>query len=196
MLFDELNRQTIAKVQKTGLPYFFISEKEQVGTTFGERYTNAIQFVYDQGFESIITIGNDTPNIQTSQLLATAKYLETEKIVVGPSKDGGFYLLGMHKSQFNPTAFLALPWQTGALFKSTVRLFKLKATVFTLRVLQDIDTLVDVKQLKDLFYVSKQVKQLLLQINGVALSAVPLVTLPRERNLIKDHFNKGSPIAA
>ena len=56
-LFDALNEQTIKIVEKTGLPYFHFSEKNQYGATFGERFANAIQSIYDKGFQTVITIG-------------------------------------------------------------------------------------------------------------------------------------------
>ncbi len=196
MLFDELNRQTIAKVQKTGLPYFLFSENEQVGTTFGERYTNAIQSVYDKGFENVITIGNDTPHLQTAQLLKTVKYLETQKIVLGPSKDGGYYLMGLHKSQFNVNTFLKLPWQTTRLTQSIARLVSAKKIqVIFLKVLQDIDNVSDVSLLLDSFEkLSKTILQILRAIisKGAQVFSNYLFTTTSFQK--RSPFNKGSPL--
>jgi len=49
VLFDKLTQETLQKVKKTGLPYFHISEQEQKGKTFGERFTKAIQTVFENG---------------------------------------------------------------------------------------------------------------------------------------------------
>ncbi|WP_432411822.1 TIGR04282 family arsenosugar biosynthesis glycosyltransferase [Rasiella sp. SM2506] len=196
LLFDELNRLTIAKVQKTGLPYFLFSEKEQVGNTFGERYSNAIQSVYTKGYENVITIGNDTPHLQTSQLLKTAKHLETQKIVLGPSKDGGYYLMGLHKSQFNLQTFLKLPWQTSRLTQSIARLVAAKKThVVFLKILQDIDTVSDVQSILNSFRsLTKTIRQLLRTIisGSSQLFSIYLFLTASFQN--QSPFNKGSPV--
>lgn len=186
----------MVKVQKTGLPYFVFSEEEQTGATFGERYTNAIERVYEKGFDTIITIGNDTPNLQTRQLLETAELLKQHKSVVGPSKDGGFYLLGMHKSQFDKAIFLALPWQTSRLCQIITAQLEQHTTVCRLNVLQDIDSIRDVQQLKDAFSISKAVREVLLQIMNTTFGITSLVAKVLVHPHTKDHYNKGSPMAA
>ena len=117
-LFDVLNNNILKTVQKSGLPYFLYTEKEQNGHSFGSRFVNAIQEVFDKGFTNIITVGNDTPQLKTSHLNTAATQLEAHKFVIGPSTDGGFYLMGLEKSQFDATAFLELPWQSSRLCSS------------------------------------------------------------------------------
>ena len=53
-LFETLTNETINKVKKTGLPYFHFTETQQEGTSFGARFSNAIQTVFDKGFTNII----------------------------------------------------------------------------------------------------------------------------------------------
>ena len=47
-VFTQLNKHTVTTVKNSKLPYFHTTEEAQVGATFGERLTNAIQSVYDQ----------------------------------------------------------------------------------------------------------------------------------------------------
>lgn len=146
LLFNALTQQTITKVRKTGLPYIHISENEQQGTTFGERFSNAIQSVFSQGYDRIITIGNDTPQLKTQDLKAACSALEAGKTVLGPSLDGGFYLLGLHKKDFNATLFSRLPWQRASLFLEISAVFSRDALgLYQLPVLGDIDRLEDAK---------------------------------------------------
>ncbi|MGB3150839.1 MAG: DUF2064 domain-containing protein [Maribacter sp.] len=148
LLFDTLTQETLKKVKKTGLPYFHLSEKEQKGKSFGERFTNAIQTVFDQGFENIITIGNDTPQLQTRHLLETKGALDAGRTVLGPSVDGGFYLMGIHKSNFEPESFKNLPWQRFSLLnRISFILDRSDALLYKLPVLGDIDNIKDVKRL-------------------------------------------------
>jgi hypothetical protein len=195
-LFKALNKQTITKVKRSGLPYFHFSEKEQIGSTFGERYTNAIEFVYNQGFENIITIGNDTPLLQTSQLIETAAELEEHPIVLGPSRDGGYYLMGLNKSLFDAGTFLKLPWQTSLLTQSISKLLSAKQIkVVFLKVLQDIDTVIDVKTLINS---SRKLSSTLI---SILLSIVPSEKIISQKLYFfvssfqkENYFNKGSPL--
>ena len=50
LFFETLTNETINKVKQTGLPYFHFTEKQQIGNSFGARFTNAIQSVFDKGF--------------------------------------------------------------------------------------------------------------------------------------------------
>ena len=133
-----LTNKPSRKVKKTGLPYFHFSEKEQQGNSFGERYIHAIQSVYNKGFENIITIGNDTPHLQTRHLVETAEKLQNNPIVLGPSKDGGYYLMGLRKSHFDTALFLKLPWQTSSLNRK-ILLLLCNLKIFKLEWLANID---------------------------------------------------------
>lgn len=197
VLFDELNKQTIAKVEKTGLPYFHISEAQQKGYTFGERYTNAIEQVYAHGFDNVITIGNDTPHLKTKQLLKAARTLQKDSMVLGPSRDGGYYLLGINKAQFNADLFLKLPWQTTSLTKSISRLLTTnKIKVIFLKRLEDIDTVVDAKSLYDGF---QKISEVILNVLRAIFSAEILIletTAIRFSTFQQKIFhNKGSPLS-
>ncbi len=196
-LFDVLNRKTLETVRRSGLPYFHVTEKEQQGVTFGERFTNAIQHVFDEGYENIITIGNDTPQLKPTHLLKSAALLIQKKLVLGPSQDGGFYLMGIRRSHFEPASFLKLPWQTARLSGAISRLLgdTCDAEIHKLQLLNDIDRLGDAKQLLNSFRViSAEIKLailVLLQLKREAFS----VWLISSYDLVNFSFhNKGSPV--
>jgi len=195
-LFEELNRQTLQKVKKSGLPYFLFSEKEQNGNTFGERYTNAIQFVYDQGYENVITIGNDTPHLQTNQLWETVEKLKENPIVLGPSADGGYYLMGLHKSQFNKELFLNIPWQTSRVTQTISRLLSARnIKVVFLKVLTDIDSVSDIKTVLNSFkQLSATLKNIISSIISSEKKLILNNVLATSSFLKTTYFNKGSPV--
>ncbi len=106
-------------VQKTrqiaadsGLPVFFISEKKQRGDTFGERFSNAVSDVFDKGFANVISIGNDCPSLSVQDLQNVALRLKEVPCVLGPSNDGGVYLIGINKAVFQKNIFENISWQT------------------------------------------------------------------------------------
>lgn len=145
-LFDKLNEQVLKTVKKSGLEYFLITEDDQIGNSFGERFSNAIQEIFDYGFKSVITIGNDTPQLKTSHLIEANKLLKERKIVLGPSIDGGFYLMGINKTLFQKDNFSKLPWQTKTLAKGVEDfIISLDEKCYKLETLQDIDNSNDLK---------------------------------------------------
>ena len=194
-LFETLNKHTLNIVKKTGIPYFLFSEKQQIGNSFGERFTNAIQSVYDLGFNTLITIGNDTPHLTSKHILKTVEKLQKHSIVLGPSTDGGFYLMGLKKSQFNKETFLKLPWQTSKLNRSISKLkASKKINISYLEVLTDIDEVSDIKLVLDSYKtLSKTIKTLLLQSFSSVKKIIFYHFITIENFILNLQFNKGSP---
>lgn len=147
-LFDSFTNKVLKTAGKTQLPYFHFSEDEQIGNTFGERFANAIEEVFEKGYQRIITIGNDTPQLKASHIAEAEKQLLSNKLVLGPSVDGGFYLMGLHKSQFDKDVFLKLAWQTSEISRELLKhINKERAEVFKLSTFIDIDTQADVRSI-------------------------------------------------
>jgi len=195
-LFDKLNSKVLKTVQKSGLPYFLITENEQKGASFGERFSNAIEAIFEKGFENVISIGNDTPQLSVDHLKKAYSLLQDEKIVLGPSRDGGFYLMGIQKKFFNKNQFLKLPWQTGRLSSYVERLVsKSDAEVVRLQTLQDIDDRKDLHSVLNIFgKISSEIKNLILQLLN---KPKEIFRFPIEKYsgfFPKSFYNKGSPV--
>ena len=145
-LFADLNRQTKQTVEKAGLPVIHLGENEQKGSTFGERFVNAIQYVFDKGFEYVISVGNDTPKLKSQHLLLALRELEEGIPVLGPSTDGGFYLMGIRNRDFSAEEFLQLPWQSPHILHAVLGLLGAKGhQVCLLERLMDIDNEDDIR---------------------------------------------------
>ncbi|MEO9893575.1 DUF2064 domain-containing protein [Aurantibacter sp.] len=145
-LFDALNDHFLEVVENTGLPYIIIDDKHQKGDSFGERYSKAIESVFNQGFENIISIGNDSPRLSTEIILDAVRTLQEGNATIGPSVDGGFYLLGMHRSNFNRERFEKLSWQTQTITREVQKILEEKGRKYILLpTLFDIDCLYDLK---------------------------------------------------
>lgn len=195
VLFDALTSRTLKTVEKTGLPYFHFSEKHQVGKTFGERFTNAIQAVYDRGFERVITIGNDSPQLRPQHITEAGRQLESNKFVIGPATDGGFYLMGLHRDQFDVSVFRQLDWQTVKLSKQLLRLVSDTMEVFRLPTLCDIDTVADIKSFISYAYaIPFKIFQILLQILEESEKTSAYFILRVENLHFRLPHNKGSPL--
>ncbi len=195
-LFQALTAKTISTVHKTHLPYFHFSESEQIGHSFGERFLNAIARVFEKGYSQVITIGNDTPQLSVEHLLETEKQLNANKFVLGPSTDGGFYLMGLNKSQFESSNFSKLAWQTSAVFNQLQKqLEQTEITVQCLAYLSDVDNAIDAScLLNSSTYLSPDIRHLLIQICSIAKYQIE----DRSTSFYSFYFtnnlhNKGSP---
>lgn len=136
--FRTLIEQTRQTAQATGLPVF--TADHQQGNTFGERLTHALREVYDRGFECVITIGNDSPGLTPEILLHAAHQLNRHKVVLGPAKDGGTYLIGLHRSAFDQNTLAQLNWNGKYSFHDLLHFSQgRKLSTFVGSELQDID---------------------------------------------------------
>jgi len=146
VFFDALIQQTQILAAKSNIDVVWVGEQQQVGNTFTERYANAYQNLFNEGYQKVISIGNDCPDL-TSEVLETAiQQLNFQDIVVGPAKDGGVYLLGLDKKAFNKKEFLEFPWQTAHLYQEIKKSSAAKnIDIFSLKFLADIDSANDAR---------------------------------------------------
>ena len=140
-LIRRLNQHAISLAEASGLPTFILDSPQQQGERFGERLANAFQDIYVQGYRSIVAIGNDCLQLETQDLLDTARALQETDIVLGPTFDGGVHTIGMQQSAFDFQAFCNLPWQTNRVqqaWQQYAQHFELPA-IHWLRLAADID---------------------------------------------------------
>ncbi len=117
----ELTAHTIEKARRTGYPCYHFDERRQVGDTFGQRLGNAMRALYEKGVEHLIVIGNDSPNLKTRTLAQAVERLREGQCVLGPSADGGTYLIGLSREQFDFGTFIRLPWCESSLLRELVK---------------------------------------------------------------------------
>lgn len=116
----------------------------QSGTDLGERMAKAFEAEFNRGYDAIVGIGTDLPEMNTQILEAAFKQLKTSDTVFGPANDGGYYLLGMKR--FIPNVFENKSWSTPRVLEETVDELKdLRYSVHLLTTLNDIDTLNDLR---------------------------------------------------
>ena len=109
--------QTRKIVESTEISYFLFTEKQQVGSNFGERIANAFDTLFTKGFTNVIGIGNDCLTLSKTDLLKAAHALNTgTNAVLGKTTDGGAYLIGLEKTTFDTLDFQKIAWQTPSVF--------------------------------------------------------------------------------
>lgn len=116
----------------------FIYEHQE-GQDLGERMQNAFDFVFSIGYKQVIIIGSDCFDLTFDLIEKAFKEFDESEIVIGPAKDGGYYLLGL--SSLVPDLFINKNWSTKTVFDDTLNnLIQLKKSWFELPILSDIDT--------------------------------------------------------
>lgn len=114
----------------------------QLGDNLGERMQHAFEFVFKLGHSKAVIIGSDCPTLKTSTLNQALLMLNDNDVVIGPSEDGGYYLLGMNG--LIPELFEKMPWSQPHLFKQSIALLeRMEIAFYLLPTLNDIDTEVD-----------------------------------------------------
>lgn len=89
---------------------------KQEGNDLGEKMHNAISFALKE-YRNVVLIGSDLPLINKKDLEVAFKVLETKDIVISPTYDGGYYLIGMkeeNKDIFN------IKYSTSSVFEETI----------------------------------------------------------------------------
>jgi uncharacterized protein len=121
----------------------------QRGDDLGERMHNAFLSCFALGYDRAILLGSDTPDLSSAIISESLDCLLTHPAVIGPSCDGGYYLLGFQAQAFLPAVFYGMPWSTGQVYTLASDVFRrAKVNVHILPTWRDIDTFADLKDLQ------------------------------------------------
>lgn len=114
----------------------------QQGKDLGDRLTHSVKTGFDRGYKAVCVIGTDNLELTAKLIEQAFVKLKTYDAVIGPAKDGGYYLLGLRK--FIPEPFENKKWSTSSVFQDTVNdLQRIGMSYDLLPVLTDIDTEAD-----------------------------------------------------
>lgn len=117
----------------------------QRGADLGERMTAAFREAFIGEYQKVIVIGSDCAELTPGIIKKAFQQLETHDMVIGPSQDGGYYLLGMQS--FYEDLFSGITWSTSTVYQETIgRADELELSYYTLPTLNDIDTQKDLIQ--------------------------------------------------
>ena len=111
----------------------------QSGDDLGERMFNAFSTVLKSNEKAVI-MGSDCPTLTTEILEKAFESLENHDFVVGPSTDGGYYLLGFGQQNLSDLVFKNMDWSTDKVLPTTLkRIEEVGKSVFLLTELTDVD---------------------------------------------------------
>ena len=89
----------------------------QEGEDLGQRMHRAFEDRFQEGYQRVVIIGSDSPTLPTAYI---EQALQSEKeVVIGPSTDGGYYLIGMRGMVTE--LFAGIDWGTGRVLADTLK---------------------------------------------------------------------------
>jgi glycosyltransferase A (GT-A) superfamily protein (DUF2064 family) len=186
----------------------------QTGSTFRERFETAVRQAFDDGYEHVVVVGSDTPELNTGILqqayfqldarfwkAARAGAAPLPRAVLGPALDGGYYLLGL--SSFSRSPFVDIDFGGPEVTVDTSTALEQEGfAVSMLAVLPDIDDVVDagivVRRLQAWGRArDASLLALLLSILATATGVLPWLLVPRIHSLIEllPRDCRGPPLA-
>lgn len=119
----------------------------QEGADLGERMHNVFLRLFSKGYEKVVIIGSDSPDLPIGHIEEPLSLLSGKTpLVLGPAMDGGYYLIAMN----SPCGeiFKGIRWSTSEVLAETLR--KAKENSLDFKLLgewYDVDTVEDMKRL-------------------------------------------------
>ena len=127
-----------------GLPFHLNCQN---GVDLGEKMANSFHDLFNKGFFRVVVIGTDSPTLPKEYISKAFIDLNKADLVIGPSIDGGYYLIGF-KEKVLPV-FSPVEWGSNKVLLQTEELIKIhNLKLSLLPVHYDIDTIEDLRYLK------------------------------------------------
>ena len=120
---------------------------EQRGNGIGFRMQNAISDALDMGYEKVVLTGSDIPELEADTIETAFIMLNEFDITIGPTADGGYYLLGM--KEVHGEAFDVKNYGTATVFEETIN--AVRSTGLSVGIVDeynDIDTKEDIAEFR------------------------------------------------
>ena len=118
----------------------------QKGEDIGERMQNAFTDAFANDVDQALLLGSDFPDLDAGILDQAFHALSNNDMTLGPSVDGGYYLIGFNRNTFLKDVFAGIPWGTGQVLGETLK--KVEHAGLKVHLLpewQDIDTYEDLE---------------------------------------------------
>lgn len=117
----------------------------QSGDDLGARMAHAFDTAFRRGARRAAIVGSDVPWVSRELVQEALLSLDDHEVVVGPARDGGYYLLALDRPR--PGLFDGIAWSTPSVLSATAeRAGMLGLRLSVLEPLSDIDTLEDVRR--------------------------------------------------
>jgi rSAM/selenodomain-associated transferase 2/rSAM/selenodomain-associated transferase 1 len=93
----------------------YLAQKEG---DLGARLKQAVETAFQEGARRVVVIGGDCPDLSADDLDLAFQALAKRDVVLGPARDGGYYLIGVKRHR--PELFEGIAWGTDLVLKQTL----------------------------------------------------------------------------
>jgi uncharacterized protein len=129
----------------------------QTGSDLGGRMKGFFVRRFAEGYERVLLLGTDSPDLPLAHVETAFDSLSTHDVVLGPTEDGGYYLVGARRRV--PPIFGPLPWGKPDLWQATIDQLRISALAYaTLEPWYDVDQEADYRRLVSRIAESKDVE--------------------------------------
>lgn len=119
----------------------------QSGDDLGQRMKHAFNSCFYAGAKKVIIAGTDSPQLEKGRILDAFSYLQQHDAVIGPTFDGGYYLIALKRMADG--LFSGIEWSSSRVYEQTLERFSKNALMYkSLNEMLDIDDVDDLNQLK------------------------------------------------
>lgn len=121
--------------------------RAQEGRDLGERLAAAFRLLRGEGAVRVLAVGSDAPTLPPRRLTEAVRALDGCDVVLGPTEDGGYYLVGTASPR--EEIFQGIPWSTGSVLSAT--LARAEAAGLAVRLLPswyDVDSVEELRRLR------------------------------------------------
>ena len=135
--------------KELGIKKFNFQGKGCLGEKMKRQIIFNKKFCSQNKIKNIIFIGTDLPDLCHLDLMNTVRELKQNDLILGPSNDGGYWLIGLSEkiiSKYLHLPFINIKWSKENVMQNTINNFastKLKYKTLTKKI--DIDTIIDIE---------------------------------------------------
>jgi rSAM/selenodomain-associated transferase 1 len=120
---------------------------EQPGQGIGDALSHAFEKHLAEGFARVVLIGSDNPTLPAGLIEQACAALDTHDVSIGPSADGGYYLIGLRTPHLG--VFEGIDWSTSRVYRQTLdQARRLNLSVHSVSEWYDVDEPADLERLQ------------------------------------------------
>ena len=138
VFFDPPEKQEAIKYWLPEADYYW----QQSEGDLDQRLTTAFHDCFERSSSKVVVLGSDTLDLNEDILRSAIMKLDQKEIVIGPAKDGGYYLIGM--TRFIPEVFQNIPWSTPQVLAETIK--KIKEQGYTYQCIEMLEDFDEIKK--------------------------------------------------
>jgi hypothetical protein len=189
--YKELQEELFGQLTPLGLPLVHIDDTKQRGEGFGERISNAVEDVWEKGYDNVLILGNDVPQLDTDVYQRSLDLLEKGHSCLLRTQLGGAGIIALNKKGYNREHWLELAWQTEDTFNelfdclSNCKVLDIEAV--------ELNTLADAYSYLEMHKGKDSIAYLIDGIINPLRNFVSLQTTVKERGLERSHKLRGPP---